>query len=102
MLGDIPLVDDIGLDIENLDFSDLIVGGDDEEGAAGDNVDSLDEGFNAGSTSSLIQNSTAEICSPSSASSIRTPSRMNDPTHYPSAIVALQKRPEPNLSSNSV
>jgi hypothetical protein len=46
MLGDIPFVDDIGLDmdIENLDFTDLIVGGEDEEEAmmAADNVDSLD------------------------------------------------------------
>jgi hypothetical protein len=44
MLDDIPLVDDIGLDMDigNLDFTDLIVSGDDEEEAVADNVDSIE------------------------------------------------------------
>ena len=35
MLGDIPLVDDIGLDmdIENLDFTDLVAGDGEDDGA---------------------------------------------------------------------
>ncbi|KAL7075605.1 hypothetical protein ACQ4LE_005299, partial [Meloidogyne hapla] len=79
MLDDIPLVDDIGLDMENLDFTDLIVCEEEDvaisSAVAAENIDSLD-GFNAGSSSSLITNNAAEICSPPSASAVRTQSRM--------------------------
>uniref|UniRef100_A0A183BQZ3 Histone-lysine N-methyltransferase n=1 Tax=Globodera pallida TaxID=36090 RepID=A0A183BQZ3_GLOPA len=90
MLGDIPLVDNImeGLDIEGLDFSDLIVGEEDDEPMTVESaVDPINEGYNAGSSSNLVARSVSEVFSPSSCSSIRTPSRVLEPGSMPSTVV---------------
>nr|CAD2208147.1 unnamed protein product [Meloidogyne enterolobii] len=89
MLDDIPLVDDIGLDMESLDFTDLLVNEEEDvaisSAIAAENIDSLD-GFNAGSSSSLLTNNAVEICSPPSASTIRTQSRMQQNNSIESCV----------------
>jgi len=49
MLDDIPLVDDIGLDMESLDFTDLLVNEEEDvaisSAIAAENIDSLDGNF---------------------------------------------------------
>ncbi|KAL3091354.1 hypothetical protein niasHS_007147 [Heterodera schachtii] len=91
MLGDIPLVENImdGLDMEGLDFSDLIVGEEDEPmtvESSSNTIDPISDGYNAGSSSNLVAHSVvSEVFSPSSCSSIRTPSRVFEPGPPPMA-----------------